>query len=43
LFLGVASRFGSVGDEGQALARQFQCITREFDVADEGVVQCLAS
>jgi hypothetical protein len=35
LFLGVASRFGSVGDKGEAFAGQFQCIARELDVADE--------
>lgn len=42
LLLGVASGFGGVGDEGQALSGEFERITDEFDVSHERVVQCLA-
>lgn len=38
----MASGFGGVGDEGQALSGDFECVTGEFDVSDERVVQCLA-
>ena len=42
MFLGVASRFGGVGDGGQTLSGEIERIAGKFNVADERVVQRLA-
>ena len=42
MFLGVAARFGGVGDDCQAVSGEFECVAGEFDVADERIMQCLA-